>query len=362
MSQHPYKNLPQHTRWSRSVASVDMQDVDPVGTFPFRLTRSDRVATAGSCFAQHIARRLKASGYTYYVVEDGHPLGSEELKAEFGYGTYSARYANIYTARQLVQLFQRAFSQFSPLEDTWHDATNDAFVDPLRPAIQPGGFSSREEMQADRRQHLLAVRKMFETLDYFVFTLGLTETWIDRRDGTVFPVCPGVAGGNFDPSVFEFRNFSALEVISDLNWFLHELRRVNPAAKVIFTVSPVPLAATARADTHVLTATTYSKSVLRVAAEEIAQIHGNVAYFPSYEIITGSFSRGSYFAEDLRSVREEGVDHVMKLFFKHATEESDLASEPSQQEEQRPDPFLEKMSNVVAVLCEEELIEKSMAS
>jgi hypothetical protein len=319
------------------------------------------VATAGSCFAQHIARRLKTSGYTYYVVEDGHPLGSDELKAEFGYGTFSARYANIYTARQLVQLFRRAFSQFSPLEDMWVDPNSGSYLDPLRPAIQPSGFSSPEELNADRAQHLTAVRRMFETLDYFVFTLGLTEAWVDRRDGTVFPVCPGVAGGSFDPTLFEFHNFSASEVVADLNWFAGALQEINPSAKIIFTVSPVPLAATARPETHVLTATTYSKSVLRVAAEEVAHANAHAAYFPSYEIITGSFARGQYFAEDLRSVTEEGVDHVMKLFFKHVTEDSGFPSETAQVEEKGPDRFLEKMSNVVAVLCEEELIEKSMA-
>jgi hypothetical protein len=39
-----------------------------------------------------------------------------------------------------------------------------------------------------------------------------------------------------------------------------------------------------------------------------------VAYFPSYEIITAPQLRGAYFAEDLRSVIEEGVAHVMRVF------------------------------------------------
>ena len=67
-----------------------------------------------------------------------------------------------------------------------------------------------------------------------------------------------------------------------------------------------------------LTATSYSKSVLRVAAEEVARVLGATAYFPSYEIITGNYSRGGYYGDDLREVRPEGVQHVMRpLFFKH---------------------------------------------
>ena len=82
---------------------------------------------------------------------------------------------------------------------------------------------------------------------------------------------------------------------------------MNPRVKVILTVSPVPLVATAE-EAHVLVATTLSKSVLRVAAEVVSARGRDVAYFPSYEIITGPQARGRYFAEDLRSVTDEGVD------------------------------------------------------
>jgi len=50
---------------------------------------------------------------------------------------------------------------------------------------------------------------------------------------------------------------------------------------------------------------------LRVACEKIVKGCKNVAYFPSYEIVTGGFGKTSYFAEDCRSVTEEGVAHVM---------------------------------------------------
>ena len=42
---------------------------------------------------------------------------------------------------------------------------------------------------------------------------------------------------------------------------------MNPKARLVLTVSPVPLAATA-SGSHVLPATIYSKSVLRAAAQE----------------------------------------------------------------------------------------------
>jgi hypothetical protein len=84
--------------------------------------------------------------------------------------------------------------------------------------------------------------------------------------------------------------------------------------RFLLTVSPVPLTATASGE-HVLSATTYSKSVLRAVAGQLFSERENVDYFPSYEIITGSLSGAKYFEPNLRSVRAEGVEAAMNTFF-----------------------------------------------
>jgi hypothetical protein len=354
----PYRSLPSYTRWSKALASLPYDEVDPVTDFPFLLQPSDKVATAGSCFAQHIARHLSRSGFNYYVVEPGHPLGEGTVKEEYGYGVFSARYGNLYTAAQLLQTAQRAFGMFYPVEDIW-TLPEGGFADPFRPAIQPGGFPCREELMADREQHLAAIRRMFETLDVFVFTLGLTEAWRCRSDGAVLPVRPGVHGGVYSDDRYEFVNFGVEQVIRDMKAFLHLLRSVNQTARVILTVSPVPLIATAE-NRHVLVSTTYSKSVLRTACEELIRQFDGMAYFPSFEIITGSYTRGRYFAEDLRSVTEEGVQHVMRLFLNHATGSEGVLPSETQQDLPSRDNFAAKMTEVVNTICEEELIELSL--
>ena len=314
---HPYRSLPEKAFWRKSVAGVPAAEVDPVGSFTLKIAPETKVATAGSCFAQHIARHLKASGFNYYVAEPGHPVIPQDLRLAHNYGTFSARYGNIYTARQLRQLFDRVQGTFVPREAAWIDPDG-SVRDPFRPTVQPGNFASVAEMEADRRQHLAAVKRMFETLDVFVFTLGLTECWRSNEDGAVFPLCPGVEGGTFNPKRYVFHNQGVVEVFKDMQYFLDGLKSINPQAKVILTVSPVPLMATAVDQAHVLSATTYSKSLLRVAAQMLVDKNDWVHYFPSYEVITGAYTRGRYFAEDLRNVTEEGVSHVMRLFLRHA--------------------------------------------
>ena len=350
--QTPYKSLPKSAFWRQAVAAQAPADVEPSAPIPFQIARVDKVATGGSCFAQHIARHLQKSGYNYHVTEPAHPIASAEIASEYNYGTFTARYGNIYTARQLTQLFARAYGNFVPDDDYWTDADG-AFIDPFRPQIQPGGFALLDELHRDRAKHLRAVRTAFETLDVFVFTLGLTEAWIASSDGAVLPLCPGVAGGTYDPERYRFHNLTLAETRDDTLAFIDQLRTVNPRAKIILTVSPVPLIATA-AGQHVLVATTYSKSVLRVCCEQASQARENVAYFPSYEIITGSFSRGRYFAEDLRSVTEAGVSHVMRVFLRQFTAGQGAFSSVTELAGQ--DMHLRDMAELVAVNCDEEIL------
>ena len=352
MNDHPYRRLPEQAFWRRAVADQGAF-IDPVAAPFLSLSRQDKVATAGSCFAQNVARYLKTSGFNVLVTESAHPIVPPAIAERYGYGLYSARYGNIYTARQLVQLFERAYGSFVPIDDVWRGANGIGFVDPFRPTIEPNGFASEAELLADRAHHLAKVRDMFELLDIFVFTLGLTETWQSRTDGAVYPVCPGVSGGSFDPAIHEFRNFRVAEVATDLSAFIAHLRGINPSARIIFTVSPVPLVATASGN-HVLAATTYSKSVLRAAAQEVAEDHDGVFYFPSYEMIMGAPAASRFFAPDLRNVTEEGVAHVMGVFLRHAAGiEASAAPAPTT----APDATIAVAREWVDVMCDEAMLD-----
>lgn len=346
---HPYVGLADYRYWKQSISDLDSSAVDPVTSPRFKILPKDKVATAGSCFAQHISKRLRDSGFNFFVAEKAE--GDEEEGRVRGFYDFSARYGNVYTSRQLVQLFDRAFGYFKPIDTAW-PRNGGGFCDPFRPRIEPDGFASEAEVVKDSKRHLAAVRKMFTRLDVFVFTLGLTECWVSRLDGAAYPMAPGVAGGEYDPEKYAFVNLGAAEVTADLRVFLQKLKLVNPRARVILTVSPVPLVATAE-DRHILVSTTYSKSVLRVAAEEIVNSHDNVYYFPSYEIITGQHIGNAYYGPDKRSVTERGVDHVMGVFMSRLTEQkSDLKSA----NRGVSDRTIAEMEELVEVACDEEML------
>jgi hypothetical protein len=143
--------------------------------------------------------------------------------------------------------------------------------------------------------------------------MGLTESWENIQDGYAYATCPGTNAGIFDKQRHTFRNFSYNEVMSDLVQALGLIREVNPDIRVLLTVSPVPLTATA-AGKHVVVSTTYSKSVLRGVAGELSDSDALVDYFPSYEIITAPSFRGMFYDPNMRTVSKKGVDFVMSHF------------------------------------------------
>ncbi|MDJ0449282.1 GSCFA domain-containing protein [Methylocystis sp. JR02] len=358
MTSHPYSKLPPYAYWRHAVAGVPAADVDPVVEPPFRFGAREKIAAAGSCFAQHIGRYLVAGGCNYLVTEQPHPFLSEKAAQALNYGLYSARYGNVYTSRQLLQLFERAYGRFTPKENYWREGAG-VVVDPFRPQIQPGGFSCARELDVDRERHFAAVREAFETLDVFVFTLGLTEAWRSREDGAVFPLCPGVAGGEFSSAAHEFINLGVDDVVADMSVFLERLRSVNPRARVILTVSPVPLVATAERR-HVMVSTLCSKAILRAACDTIERRCAQIAYFPSYEIVAGGFTGVDYFEADRRSVTREGVAHVMGIFERHFIRRNlmETALRKTRQALTAPSTPTDAISDAMRLMCDEEALER----
>ena len=308
---HPYKRLGTEAFWRTAVTERGAFGLEGLWSPKFPVGPDDRIVTAGSCFAQHFSKALVARGYGWYDAEPAPPFLTDVQAREFNYGIFSFRTGNIYTARMLNQWIDLALGAAGHAEIWEQDGR---FFDPLRPAIEPGGFADEDELRSARMVTATALRSAIEKASVFVFTMGLTESWINRRSRMEYALCPGTAAGKFDEKTHVFVNARHSKVMTGMTRALKRLRQINPKLKVLLTVSPVPLAATASGG-HVLTATSYSKSVLRAAAGELAEAHDNVDYFPSYEIITHPVFRGMFFAPDQRSVEPEGVKTVMQHFF-----------------------------------------------
>ena len=186
---HPYVGLKSHCYWNSAMTGPAPGHINPVVSPPL-IARDQKMVSLGSCFAQRLAHRIQAEGLPYLVTEPAPPAMDAKEARRKGYGVYSARYGNVYTARQALQLFDRAFGHFQPHEVAWEHGG--VLVDPYRAAVDPDGFASMDALLADQCQHLACVREVFTQADWIILTLGLTEAWYSRVDGAVFPLAPGV--------------------------------------------------------------------------------------------------------------------------------------------------------------------------
>jgi hypothetical protein len=350
---NPYEELPERSFWRPAVAEKEPFAISSLWTPKNELLPEHSVATAGSCFAQHIGRALVRRGYNWFDAEPAPTIFDSQTKKDFNYGIFSFRTGNIYTAASLRQWIYWALEKETPPAETWK--RKDRFYDPFRPNIEPNGFSSEQELEDSRNSLFCAIRRVIAEADFFIFTLGLTEAWTNRGQGHVYAMCPGTLAGQFDANVHEFRNYRFLEIERCLKECFDIMKSGNTTLKFILTVSPVPLTASASGE-HVLAATTYSKSVLRAVAGQLCQERDDVDYFPSYEMITGAPFRSMFYQPNLRSISRQGIKFVMNSFFA-CMESTCGASKIRTNDSNTASRTKAKQRDSTDTICEEEMLD-----
>lgn len=348
-SAHPYEGLPSSAFWKTAVSNVGMFDIRDVWVPKFPISPKHKVATFGSCFAQNIGGALRDRGYSWLISEEAPRAMSRESRKRFNYDVFTCRTGAIYTCTLLRQWISWASGETSPPDEIWE--RDDRFIDPFRPRIEPGGFDSRDELMQSRTVAIEAFRHAVEKANVFVFTLGLTESWWNTAGGYEYPLCPGTVAGEYSAARHGFRNQSFGDIRQSLAESVDRLRRLNPKIRVLLTVSPTPLTATA-SGRHVLAATMLSKSVLRAVADDVANHTRDVDYFPSFELVFSPPFRATFFGPNMRDVTAQGVDFIMTTFFDaQAAAFGDAARPGAPAPERRPRSAREDLA------CEERLLE-----
>ena len=80
---HPYLDLGKESFWKSAVGDLNPLSLSGIYKKKFNIEKRDRIVTAGSCFAQHIARKLKASGFNFCDYEVICPRFHGQFKQHF---------------------------------------------------------------------------------------------------------------------------------------------------------------------------------------------------------------------------------------------------------------------------------------
>lgn len=119
---------------------------------------------------------------------------------------------------------------------------------------------------------------------------------------------------------YVFRNTTVEENVNNLQAIIDLVRRSNANCDFVFSLSPVPLTATLEARSS-MEADCLSKSILRVAVEQIVTTSPRCLYWPAFEIVRwlGSYFPGMYGEEDGTTghVSERVIDLIIALFLQN---------------------------------------------
>ncbi|MHC2087219.1 GSCFA domain-containing protein [Methylobacterium sp. CM6244] len=246
---------------------------------PF-VTKDTPIVAFGSCFAINISNHLNARGYNVLTKKD-----NEAYVTKMGDG--------IVHTSAIRQQFEWAWENVFPTEAMWEGYDHEEF-----------GYSESAR---------LATKALFDAAEVFIITLGLSEIWYDEPTGEVFWRAPPKA--KLDSSRHKFRVASFAETKTNIYTIRALIAKYNPKAKVVITVSPIPLAASFR-PIACLSANAASKSIIRAAVDEFyretKETDDNLYYFPSYDIVLYAFD--NQFVPDRRHVNRPVLDFNMKIF------------------------------------------------
>ena len=236
------------------------------------LTPTSKVVTFGSCFARHLAEGLSRRGLSVsyrWIAEDVNTTFANRCMMEWVAG----------------------------IPGPYSDQFNVAFPN------ERAGFE-------------VAVR----ACDLVILTLGVAPSYFDAA-GKVVLALGGEGKRRLITVANTFRTTTVSDNADNIREIIARLRDMNPGVRVFLTVSPVALAATLERKSAVL-GDCVSKSVLRLAAEEVVNTVPDVIYWPSFEIVRwlGPFLPHPPFAEEDGSTRHVSLwlkDLIISLFIEY---------------------------------------------
>ena len=68
-----YEDLPPRQFWRKAVAEQNVLTTTDLWYKKFDIDLEEKIASAGSCFAQHISKRMLKSGFNYQDLETAPP-------------------------------------------------------------------------------------------------------------------------------------------------------------------------------------------------------------------------------------------------------------------------------------------------
>jgi hypothetical protein len=162
----------------------------------------------------------------------------------------------------------------------------------------------------DKQECLAVVNKSLQEAsswirqcDYIFITLGTAWTFVYKTTGRLVANCHKLPSGDFTRRLLE-----PGEIAERYDQMLMALKKINPRARVIFSVSPVRHLKDGAVNNQL------SKSILLLAIHRLMKKHSSISYFPAYEIFMDELRDYRFYAADMLHPSETGSEYVWERF------------------------------------------------
>lgn len=227
------------------------------------IKHSDRLMLLGSCFSEHMGRRLSDAKFS--VVENPHGILFNPLSVCHSINEYI-------TASTLTE------NDFVYINETWNH----------------WDFHSRfsHVMQNEARQMMQSsiqnAHEFLKTADWLMITLGSGFQYFLKENNKAVANCHRAPGQWFDKHLL-----SIATIENALKQTIENLQNFNPNLKIIFTISPVRHIRDGVVDNN------RSKARLIEAVHNMCHQFEQCSYFPAYELLIDVLRDYRYYDVDM---------------------------------------------------------------
>lgn len=269
----------------------------------FTIDRNAKVFTIGSCFARNVEEKLEDNGVE--VLSRDFVLDVEDYNVPARPNAALNKFNTQSIEDEIAMVL--ADKEYDPNEIFIE--IDGKYFDPLASYTK---IADLERVKSIREKIILVTSKI-EEAGVVVITLGQNEAWVDLETrlhlNTAPP--PSLLKRYKDRFGVELMNYEEnMECLCNIMEMIKS--KCSRDVKVIVTVSPVPMGTTL-SNMDVISANVYSKSMLRICAQELMERYDFVDYFPSYEMATSS-PRTLAWERDLLHVTDEAVGFITGQF------------------------------------------------
>lgn len=264
------------------------QTIVEIPKFNWETGYSKKNIFMGSCFTENVGNKMAALKYNV----DINPFGILYNPISVANGIRILLHEKEFTNSNLIEY-----------DGLWHSFFHHGKF----------SFSDKNRTLETINSRIKTSAEYFKNADFLFVTFGTAWIYKYKTTGETVSNCHKIPAKQFKRV-----RLSVNEIVDEYQQLLAEIRKLNPALKIIFTVSPIRHWKDGAIENQ------RSKATLLLAIDEIIKASKvNCAYFPSYEIVMDELRDYRFYTEDMIHISDVAIKHIWEKF------ESALISEES---------------------------------